>query len=87
MFLFQLLAIFLLVFAGLCFFGPQLVIYGPRSFAALFRRFEARFVAGALVSAMVFVATVPMASHAVVTGGEKVLIIALETMTLSFGLI
>ena len=83
----QLLATSLLVLAGACFFGPQLVIYGPRGFSRLARRPEARFVAGFLISTMAFIVLVPAASHALVSGGEKVLIVALQTYTLSFGLI
>jgi hypothetical protein len=87
MFVFQVLATVLLIFSAACFFGPQLVIYGPRAFFALSRRREARFVAGFLVTVMGFIALAPTASDALVSGGETLLAMALETATLSFGLI
>ena len=83
----QLLAAALLFLSAALFFGPQLVIYGPRAFPSLVKHPQARFVGGFLVTACVIAITAPHFGEAVLTGGARISMVALELATMSFGIV
>ena len=76
-------AIFMFLSAAL-FFGPQLVVYGPRAFPALAKQPQARFVGGMLATVLVAVLTGPYWIGAMHEGGRTMTVIALEVAALSF---
>ena len=80
----QVLAAILLVLSAACFFGPQLVIYGPRSFPAVFKQRQARIVGGILATACVFAVAAPHFASSVVQGGNQMSPAMLNMTALSF---
>ncbi len=78
-------AIFLFLSAAL-FFGPQLVIYGPRALPSLMKNPQARLAGGVFGSVAVMVALTPYMASALMQGGETVTAMALDIMTITFGL-
>ena len=83
----QILAALFLFLSAALFFGPQLVIYGPRAVRPLMRNGQAKFVGGVLVSACAVLVTAPYMAPVVVKGGEAITMAALEIFTMQFGLI
>lgn len=83
----QIIAAIMLFLSAALFFGPQLVIYGPRAFPALVRQPQARFIGGFLATATAFVLAAPHMGAALSSGGEAVIYAARELVTLSFGLV
>lgn len=86
MFVLEWIALGLIVISAACFFGPQLVFYGPRAFADLKKSAEARFIAATLASLALIAVLTPFASIAAVEGSETVLALVIETATISFEL-
>jgi len=80
------IAVAFIAMSAACFFGPQLIAYGPRAFSDFKQSPEARFVAGVLSSVLVLALLTPFASVAAITGGETVLALVIETATLSFSI-
>ena len=85
MFALQLVAAILLFLSAGLFFGPQLVIYGPKSFPALLKQPQARFIGGFLLTASVFAVSAPHFGSVLMTGGERITLVALEVARMSFG--
>ncbi len=83
----QIIAAILLFLSAALFFGPQLVIYGPRAFPNLVHQPQARFIGGFLTTATVFVLTAPHMGSALITGSEAVTFAARELVNLSFSLV
>ena len=83
----QLLAAALLFLSAALFFGPQLVIYGPKALPGLARHPQARFIGGLLVTGCVFAVTAPHFASAVVAGGARMSMVALEVATMNFGVV
>lgn len=80
----QLTAAILLAFSAACFFGPQLVIYGPRALPVLMKQKQARFVGGFLVTACAFAVMAPQFGAVLLQGGEQVTLVVLEIFTMNF---
>ena len=83
----QILALFMLALSAACFFGPQIVAYGTRGVQDLAASPEARFVAASLTTAIALVVAAPTVGSAFGKGGEIVVAVAVQTMSLSFGLV
>ena len=83
----QITAAILLVFSAACFFGPQLVIYGPSAMPAIWRKREAKFIGGFLVTASVFALTAPYFGSAMLSGGETITMVARDLLAMSFGVV
>ncbi len=87
MFALQILAICLLVLSAACFFGPQLVIYGPRALPTVWKQPQARFVSGFIVTAATLVMTAPYFGAALLESGSQVTIATLNLMSMTFGIV
>ncbi len=84
---FQVIAAVLLFLSAACFFGPQLVIYGPRAVPLLLKQAQARFIGGFLVSAAILSIIAPHFGGALLSGGEVITLVALDLINMSFGLV
>lgn len=87
MFALQVLAAVMLFLSAACFFGPQLVIYGPRAFPSMLKQPQAKFVGGFLVTACVFAVSAPYFGGAMLQGGQRMSMVALDMMSMSFGVV
>jgi len=83
----QILAVFFLFLAGALFFGPQLVIYGPRAVPAMVKHPQIRMAGGFLASLCILAVMAPYIGPAVVSGGETVTVLAINFATLSFSFV
>ncbi len=83
----QLLAAFFLFLAAALFFGPQLVIYGPRALPEIARNPQVRMAGGCLASLCILAIMAPHMGSALINGGETVTVLAVNFATLSFSLI
>ncbi len=83
----QVTAIFFVLLSAAFMFGPQLVIYGPRTLPQLARNEQARFVGGCLTSALVLVVIAPYFSSAVSSGGGAITLVMADLVTMQFGLV
>lgn len=83
----QITAAILLAFSAACFFGPQLVIYGPRALPVLLKQRQARFVGGFLVSACAFAIAAPHFGAVILDGGERITFVARQIFTMSYGIV
>ena len=83
----QVLAGVFIVLSAACFFGPQLIIYGPKSFATLKRDRYARGIASSLVMISVLAVVAPFYGPAALDGGQLVSAVAFDIFTLDYGLV
>jgi hypothetical protein len=83
----QITAAILLAFSAACFFGPQLVIYGPRALPVLMKHRQVRFVGGFLVTACAFAVMAPHFGTVLVQGGDQITLVALQIFTMDFSVI
>ncbi len=83
----QITAAILLFLSAACFFGPQLVIYGPRALPMLAKQDQAKFIGGFLITATVLVITAPYFGTALLSGGEAVTLVARQLVGMSFGVV
>ncbi len=83
----QVISVILLFVSAACFFGPQLVIYGPRAVPLLLKQGQARFIGGFLVSAAILSLVAPHLGSAMLSGGEAITLVALDLINMSFGLV
>jgi hypothetical protein len=87
MFALQITAAILLVFSALCFFGPQLVIYGPRVIPVMLKQRQTRFIGGFLATACAFAVTAPYFGTAMMTGGEIIADTTMDIVTMTFAIV
>lgn len=87
MFTLQVIAAILLFLSAACFFGPQLVIYGPRAVPLMLKQGQARFIGAFLASAAILSIIAPHFGSAVLSGGEAITLVALDLVNMSFGLV
>ncbi|MDJ0920244.1 MAG: hypothetical protein QNI84_03890 [Henriciella sp.] len=83
----QILAASLLALSAALIFMPQIVIYGPRALPMLAGNGQARFIGGFFVTALALTVSAPHLGSAAAFGGETVLLVAIDTFTLTFGLV
>lgn len=87
MFALQITAALLLTFSVLCFFGPQLIAYGPRALPVMLKQRETRFVGGFLATACAFAVTAPYFGTAMMTGGEIIADATIDIVTMTFAIV
>lgn len=87
MFALQITAALLLTFSVLCFFGPQLVAYGPRALPVMLKQRQTRFIGGFLATACAFAVTAPYFGSAMMTGGEVIAETTMDIFTMTFAIV
>lgn len=80
----QLIALLLLMVSAVLFFGPQLVVYGPRVARDMLRNRQVQFVGGCWLSLALFVLVAPTASSALYSGGGAMSLVMLDIFTMQF---
>ena len=83
----QITAAILLAFSALCFFGPQLVAYGPRALPVMLKQQQTRFIGGFLATACAFAVAAPYFGTAVMTGGEMIADVTTDIFTMTFAIV
>lgn len=80
----QVTAIAFILLSAALMFGPQLVVYGPRTLPRLARDEQARFVGGCLTSVLVLAVMTPYLAEAFGSGGSAITLVMAELTTMQF---
>ena len=83
----QLIAFALLGLSALLFFGPQLVVYGPKMARQMTSNGQVQFVGGCWLSVLALCVMGPQLGAAVSSGGNAMTLVVMDIFTMQFGLV